>query len=201
MNKKDLLYGAGGFAIVLVVLLFFTARKRVDDEGLKLRPSIAKVETVEEKDDGKDTVGGIEIPIIKKDVVYPKKNIPDPLPSLNAPKYDAPIAEVEKPAPKAEKPAAAASIPYASILSERQSKKPRWLGMDWKRSIVDLLKLSFLPADRDERDYMSEHLGYDGPDGQYERNVWLHRQMRKGFEKGEIPIGDEETKTNDWQYK
>ena len=199
-NNSNWLWGCVGFALALTLLLFGTFRESfTGDKSPRLKPSVSAPvnpapdpvtsnpvtpNPVKYPEKG-DVLAGVEIPVID-----------DPFPELD------PVVEAEPKAskPKVSKPKAApTSVDYAPILAERQRKMPRWLYMDWRTSIVDLLKLTFLPNHRSEREIMADHLGYDGPQGQYEKNVWLHRQMRKGFEKGEIPLGDEKTKTNDWK--
>ena len=49
---------------------------------------------------------------------------------------------------------------------------------DWKRSIVDLMKLLKLDSGLGARKQLAEELGYTGAlDGSAEMNVWLHKQV------------------------
>src|SRR5215831_257654 len=49
---------------------------------------------------------------------------------------------------------------------------------DWKRSIVDLMKLLKLDSGLGARKQLAQELGYTGAlDGSAEMNVWLHRQV------------------------
>jgi len=80
-------------------------------------------------------------------------------------------------------------VDYEPVLDERQAKVP--YKMDWRKSIVDLLKLIFKPSSREDRRQMAEEMGYDGPNSTFSRNIWLHRQVRKGLRSGEIPLGEE----------
>jgi Domain of unknown function (DUF3597) len=49
---------------------------------------------------------------------------------------------------------------------------------DWKRSIVDLMKLLKLDSGLGARKQLAQELGYTGPlDGSAEMNVWLHKQV------------------------
>jgi hypothetical protein len=50
--------------------------------------------------------------------------------------------------------------------------------LDWKRSIVDLMKLLKLDSGLGARKQLAQELGYTGAlDGSGEMNVWLHRQV------------------------
>ena len=49
---------------------------------------------------------------------------------------------------------------------------------DWKRSIVDLMKLLKLDSGLGARKQLAQELGYTGAlDGSSEMNVWLHKQV------------------------
>jgi hypothetical protein len=49
---------------------------------------------------------------------------------------------------------------------------------DWKRSIVDLMKLLKLDSGLGARKQLAQELGYAGAlDGSAEMNVWLHKQV------------------------
>jgi len=49
---------------------------------------------------------------------------------------------------------------------------------DWKRSIVDLMKLLKLDSGLGARKQLAQELGYTGAlDGSAEMNVWLHKQV------------------------
>lgn len=58
--------------------------------------------------------------------------------------------------------------------------------LDWRHSIVDLMKLLGLDSDLSARKALAQELGYSGAlDGSAEMNLWLHRQvMRKLAENG-----------------
>ena len=50
--------------------------------------------------------------------------------------------------------------------------------LDWKSSIVDLMKLLKLDSGLGARKQLAEELGYSGAlDGSAEMNVWLHKQV------------------------
>jgi Domain of unknown function (DUF3597) len=49
---------------------------------------------------------------------------------------------------------------------------------DWKRSIVDLMKMLQLDSSLGARKQLAKELGYTGAlDGSAEMNVWLHKQV------------------------
>ena len=50
--------------------------------------------------------------------------------------------------------------------------------LDWRRSIVDLMKLLKLDSGLGPRKQLAQELGYTGAlDGSGEMNVWLHKQV------------------------
>ncbi|NJL09169.1 MAG: DUF3597 domain-containing protein [Methylacidiphilales bacterium] len=79
---------------------------------------------------------------------------------------------------------AGASVDVAAILTaiaERTKEK-----LDWRRSIVDLMKLLQLDSSLAARKELAKELGYSGaPDDSAAMNGWLHKQvMRKLAENG-----------------
>ena len=49
---------------------------------------------------------------------------------------------------------------------------------DWRKSIVDLMKLLKLDSGLAARKQLAQELGYSGAlDGSAEMNVWLHKQV------------------------
>jgi hypothetical protein len=50
--------------------------------------------------------------------------------------------------------------------------------LDWRRSIVDLMKALKLDSSLGARKQLAQELGYTGAlDGSAEMNIWLHRQV------------------------
>ena len=50
--------------------------------------------------------------------------------------------------------------------------------LNYKSSIVDLMKLLDMDSSLDKRKQLAGELGYQGPqDGSAEMNIWLHRQV------------------------
>jgi hypothetical protein len=63
-------------------------------------------------------------------------------------------------------------------------------GYNWKRSIVDLMKLLNLDSSLGARKELAQELGYSGAlDGSAEMNVWLHKQVMAELAKsgGQVP--------------
>ena len=58
--------------------------------------------------------------------------------------------------------------------------------LNWKQSIVDLMKLLKLDSSLSARKQLAQELGYKGAlDGSAEMNIWLHQQvMTKVAESG-----------------
>jgi 3-oxoacyl-ACP reductase-like protein len=75
--------------------------------------------------------------------------------------------------------AAAKPIPKAdveAILAKLDDEQDE--DYDWKRSIVDLMKLLKLDSGLSARKQLAQELGYTGAlDGSAEMNVWLHKQV------------------------
>jgi hypothetical protein len=70
--------------------------------------------------------------------------------------------------------AAAASAPSAGTPTADEQDED----YDWKRSIVDLMKLLKLDSGLGARKQLAQELGYTGAlDGSAEMNVWLHKQV------------------------
>ena len=106
-----------------------------------------------------------------------------------------------KPAPAApETPAAPAAAPVApvpvalsdidvnAVLSELAGKNPEKL--DWKKSIVDLLKILGIDSSLTARTELAKELHYTGDtNDSASMNIWLHKQVIKKFAEngGKVP--------------
>ena len=79
---------------------------------------------------------------------------------------------------------AQATIDVEKILSERAAKNPQKL--DWRHSIVDLMKLLELDSSQTARKQLATELKYDGDmNDSAKMNIWLHKHvMRKLAENG-----------------
>ena len=68
-----------------------------------------------------------------------------------------------------------------AILAEAASQKGEQL--NYKSSIVDLMKLLDLDSSRDNRKELATELGYTGDkDGSAEMNIWLHKAVMSKLE-------------------
>lgn len=83
--------------------------------------------------------------------------------------------------------AAASSVDVAKIL-DGLTKKRGESGIDWRKSIVDLMKLLNLDSSLKARKELATELGYTGDMGDSAKmNVWLHKQvMTKLAENGGV---------------
>jgi 3-oxoacyl-ACP reductase-like protein len=103
-----------------------------------------------------------------------------PSPSAGAAKAAAPspsaaaAAGGSAPSAGAAKPISKADVEVIlAKLAEEQDED-----YDWKRSIVDLMKLLKLDSGLGARKQLAQELGYTGAlDGSAEMNVWLHKQV------------------------
>lgn len=92
------------------------------------------------------------------------------------------------PAAPAAAPAAPAAVPAApppisevdveAILNELAAKSNQTL--NWRTSIVDLMKLLGLDSSLAERKGLAQELGYHGAlDGSADMNIWLHKRVMR----------------------
>lgn len=97
----------------------------------------------------------------------------------------APASAPAASAPAAAPPAASAEpVDVAAILDKAVADKGQKL--NWKTSIVDLLKALDIDSSLAARKELAQELGYKGAlDGSAEMNIWLHKQVvRKLAENG-----------------
>ncbi|ALK08281.1 DUF3597 domain-containing protein [Blastochloris viridis] len=81
-------------------------------------------------------------------------------------------ASTASPAPTS----ATKTVDVAAILDGLASKSSEKL--DWRRSIVDLMKLLDMDASQSARKDLAKELHYDGDSGDSGKmNVWLHKQV------------------------
>lgn len=88
-------------------------------------------------------------------------------------------------------PAAAAPAPVvdvAAILNDMAAKNPEKL--DWKRSIVDLMKLVGMDSSFGARKELAKDLNYSGDmNDSASMNIWLHKEVLKRLSEngGKVP--------------
>jgi hypothetical protein len=106
------------------------------------------------------------------------------------PSGPSPGATVAPADPAAPTPAVPATFDVAAVLDGLAAKNPEHL--DWKRSIVDLLKLVGMDSDLSARKKLAAELHYAGDtDDSAAMNVWLHKEVLKQLAQngGKLPPG------------
>lgn len=97
-------------------------------------------------------------------------------------------AQPASPAPTTSAPASAGSVDVASILDAAVKKNGQKL--DWKHSIVDLLKALDLDSSLSARKELAAELGYTGDTSDSATmNIWLHKAVIKKLSEngGKVP--------------
>ena len=105
-----------------------------------------------------------------------------------APAAAAPPAAAPAPAPSAPKPAAPVVVDIAAVMGGLAAKNPEKL--DWKRSIVDLMKLVGMDSSLSARKELATELHYSGDmNDSASMNVWLHKEVLKKLAEngGKVP--------------
>ncbi|MFD1703653.1 DUF3597 domain-containing protein [Methylopila henanensis] len=88
----------------------------------------------------------------------------------------APAPTEAAPAPQAGQPAAAGSVDVAAVLDDAVAKSGQKL--NWRTSIVDLLKALGLDSSLNHRQELAKELGYTGDASDSATlNIWLHKQV------------------------
>jgi len=75
--------------------------------------------------------------------------------------------------------------PYAQLSAELDAKQADGhQHLNWRESIVDLMKLTGQDSSLDARARLARELGHDGPfTGTAEQNVWLHARVIEKLER------------------
>ncbi|WCK04870.1 DUF3597 domain-containing protein [Agrobacterium tumefaciens] len=97
-------------------------------------------------------------------------------------------AQPASPAPTAAAPASTGNVDVASILDAAVKKNGQKL--DWKHSIVDLLKALDLDSSLTARKELASELGYTGDTSDSATmNIWLHKAVIKKLSEngGKVP--------------
>jgi hypothetical protein len=85
------------------------------------------------------------------------------------------VPQVEQPAQPAQQ------VDVDAVLADLAQEKGQQL--NYKSSIVDLMKLLDLDSSLTNRKELAEELGYSGPrDGSADMNIWLHKAVMKKLE-------------------
>ena len=76
-------------------------------------------------------------------------------------------------------PAAIQEVDVEQVLDAKMAEKGN-PDLNWKSSIVDLMKLLDLDSSLDNRKDLATELGYTGDkDGSAEMNIWLHKEVMR----------------------
>jgi hypothetical protein len=97
-------------------------------------------------------------------------------------------AAMPAPAPTSEKPQMLSEVDVAEVLDDLAEANLQKL--NWRTSIVDLMKLLDMDSSLEERRALADELGYDGDKkDSAAMNIWLHKQVIKAFAEngGRIP--------------
>jgi hypothetical protein len=113
-----------------------------------------------------------------------------PTPASGAPSTPGAPAATPAPLPTqpAPAPAAAAPVDVEAILNEKAARAGQPL--NWRSSIVDLLKLLDLDSGLASRKELAHELHYTGDTGDSAAmNIWLHQQVMRKLEEngGKVP--------------
>ncbi|WP_326525084.1 DUF3597 domain-containing protein [Sphingomonas sp.] len=105
-----------------------------------------------------------------KNAIFGKAKAAEPAPAPQPdPAAAAPAAPVASPAP-----VPISEVDVEAILTEMAAGK----NLNWRTSIVDLMKLVGLESSLSERKELASELGYTGAlDGSAEMNIWLHKRV------------------------
>lgn len=105
---------------------------------------------------------------------------PKPVPTPSAP---TPAAQPASPAPSQATAAPAAPVDVEKVLSDLAAKH-EGPALNWRTSIVDLMKLLGIDSSLANRKELATELGYTGAkDGSAEMNIWLHKAVMRELEK------------------
>ena len=115
-----------------------------------------------------------------KDAIFGRKAQAQPAPSPQAAPANQGQAmpQMNSPAPA---PAQPVDVDVDAILAQAAAEKGQEL--NYKSSIVDLMKLLDLDSSLDNRKELATELGYTGDkDGSAEMNIWLHKAVMTKLE-------------------
>ncbi|NIJ19683.1 3-oxoacyl-ACP reductase-like protein [Sphingomonas naasensis] len=126
-----------------------------------------------------------------KDAIFghPKAQAaPAQAPGQPAPAQAPAMPQIQQPAAQA---APAQPVDVESVLMVFETERGT-ADLNWRTSIVDLMKLIGLDSSLDNRKELATELGYTGAtDGSAEMNLWLHKAVMRELEKngGKVPAG------------
>ncbi|NJC34649.1 3-oxoacyl-ACP reductase-like protein [Sphingomonas jejuensis] len=101
-----------------------------------------------------------------------------PRPAVPAP---APAAPAAQPQPTAQQPQQQQPVDVEAVLTRLQEQKGG-PALNWRTSIVDLMKLLDIDSSLDNRRELATELGYTGEkNGSAEMNIWLHKAVMRAL--------------------
>jgi uncharacterized protein DUF3597 len=108
-----------------------------------------------------------------------------------APQAGGAMPQMSQPQSSAQAQAAAQAVDVEEVLTgfAQQKGNP---DLNWRTSIVDLMKLLDIDSSLANRKALATELGYTGAkDGSAEMNLWLHRKVMEELERngGRVPAG------------
>ena len=113
-----------------------------------------------------------------KDAIFGHKSAPAPTQTAPTPQPTAGQAGTQAP-PQAptQTPAQQVDVEQVLVQIAREKGNP---DLNYKTSIVDLMKLLGMDSSLDNRKELATELGYQGEkDGSAEMNIWLHKEVMK----------------------
>ena len=122
-----------------------------------------------------------------KDAIFGHKaKAATPPPTASLPEGGTVAAPRPAPQPQAAAPAPVPEVDVEANLAEMDQGK----NLNWRTSIVDLMKLLGIDSSLDNRKELARELGYTGDlEGSAEMNIWLHKATMKELAKngGKVP--------------
>lgn len=117
-----------------------------------------------------------------KDAIFGSKASASPpapqTPSTSASRAPAPQASAPRTTQPAAPPAPAQPVDVEAVLQGLAAKNPQKL--NWRTSIVDLMKLLDLDSSLQNRKELARELGYTGDmNDSATMNIWLHKQVMR----------------------
>ena len=132
--------------------------------------------------------------------IFPKANAGQPAPNTPAAQASRPGTQPQQPVPQQptaqqpapqQAPAAAATmerVDIEQVLDGMAANNPQKL--NWRTSIVDLMKLVGMESSLQERKELADELGYTGDKSDSAKmNMWLHKEVMRRMEQngGKVP--------------
>ncbi|MBX9880498.1 MAG: DUF3597 domain-containing protein [Sphingomonas sp.] len=128
--------------------------------------------------------------MIRDAIWHKRKAAPQPAPAAA---QNAPRPQPQPPHPQAQAPAPQPAAQVQPIDIEAHLEELARHGgqqLDWRHSIVDLMKLVGIDPSLHNREDLARELGYGGAlGGSAEMNIWLHKAVMRELEKsgGKVP--------------